>query len=392
MKVYRLPIIDLLAYSKDCILVSETKIVCSQAGKIYGSITGGFLEIIQPRSEIALVRNAVVSPDSDIVLVEDRGTVIGAIWEKSKSPNFHRTLPMDWNLVTRGQHFDGAEHLTVLLHENCFEHKGAAISLLKTHDRHWGHAILEYVPSLIWCIRNEIPGDILINDATDSIIVEIIELLIRKEGDKRQLIRIPGRTFVRVENLYVVPWAAAVSNHAVSAGVLDNLITDWAVEAIDWLRDLLRREFTSPAVYTNLKKIFLSNSSSVRAAINRDDVVKEFERRGYIIIEDARLLKGRPMRLPDKMQIFSGLGHLSGFSGSSYFNLLFTSPRVRGVMIGPSLRAAEFLTASGIFRNAEIEFFPCAELRSDPHSEFYVPMTRLITYLDSISQMDLSRG
>jgi capsular polysaccharide biosynthesis protein len=190
---------------------------------------------------------------------------------------------------------------------------------------------------------------------------------------------------VRVESLYVVPWASTVSNHAVSTGVLDNIVTDWAVESIDWLRDLLRREFVSAEAYKNFRKIFLSNSSSVRTAINRDDVEKEFERRGYTIIEDARLLKGSPMHLSDKMQTFSGLGHLSGFSGSSYFNLLFTSPCVRGVMLGPSLRAAEFLTASGIFRNVEIEFFPCAELRSDPHSEFYVPMRRLIRYLDGIT-------
>jgi hypothetical protein len=47
-----------------------------------------------------------------------------------------------------------------------------------------------------------------------------------------------------------------------------------------------------------------------------------------------------------KNELFNSVALLTGIAGSAFFNSLFTKEEFTGLMIGPSCRAAEFITSA----------------------------------------------
>jgi hypothetical protein len=50
---------------------------------------------------------------------------------------------------------------------------------------------------------------------------------------------VPEHKYLRMEHLRVLPRGSIVSNHANSIGILDNIVSDWAIDSMDWLRGVI---------------------------------------------------------------------------------------------------------------------------------------------------------
>lgn len=383
-----LPLFEVSQYSKETILISKEKIANIPIGGVFDTFIGGTFLTKQAGVAINTLEDVIVSPNSDIIVKVDRMAATGIFWPKADGPNFHRTIPMDWNLVLRGKVIDTDEPIEIFIPEKIDFVKGRFISLLATHDWHWGHSIIEHLPALAWCIRNRIQGDLIISDKTDQTIIEIIHILLNYEAKRgapqRKVLRVPEHKYVMVEHLCVLPRGSIVSNHANSVGILDNIISDWAIDSVDWLRSVISSEISPKKVY-GYKKVFLARPGHIRSALNEDRVIDEVEKRGYMVVRDSRSSNGKLLSLAEKIELFNCVSLLTGIAGSAFFNALFIREEFTGLMIGPSNRAGEFITSARLFSHSRMEFFAAIEASGDPHSDFLVPMGRLTAALDEMN-------
>lgn len=377
-KFDNVPIVDAETFAIEKLTVSEQTCTDVLLNKIWGVSNGGRVSLLHPAACAMTVPNVLLCSSSDLVLPIRNGGIDGVIYEKHKYPGFTKALPLDSNIENRATSlFVERQHLTFSFPMDA-DRVGRVINLISATDFHWGHALVQLIPSLMWCIDNKVEGDVLVSYKIDENILEIIKILVDDEGAGRGIILCGKGRSVFCEEAVLLPPGFYITEHAHVISGTDIIPFSWSVERLNKLSNRLR-EHLGIKDNSGGRKVFMGRGG-YRGAVNADAVIELFRTRGFEIVGDLMEKYGRAPTLKEKAEEYRDVGVLAGFAGSAFLNLILMPEGVRSLVIGSCARALDIGLLP--FGKHSMTYFQSPELSSDVHSSFIVPLRQLARCLD----------
>ncbi|MBE0675033.1 MAG: glycosyltransferase family 61 protein [Bacteroidales bacterium] len=329
-------------------------------------IEGGFVNFFYPKIQVRRYSNAIIHPLSDFIILEK-----GAVWNKSRQPQFTKVIPLDRNLVDSNR-----DRIYVKKPEQIIDLKNA-FSFCGVHSKTWSHFIVQYLPKIeyIQTIVNMIGGNItvVLPKYNDNHVRTIMYTLL-KGVTGILVMEIEDDQSVRCENLFHVEHTAMLSDHASYISPSDIIIPEFALSVI---KDKL---VNNPAIFPNLieaernqyRRLFISRQGP-RNLQNIAQVELFFKEQGFEIVSPDK------MTLEEKRRVFSEASFIVGPHSSGFSNIIFCKPGVKALVLTNFQRVYD-LYLSTLANYFKIEIFAVTGWDSQPsysHSDYYIPLNKI---------------
>lgn len=278
------------------------------APAVFGRAKERVIECAHPAQDIWLVKNGIVSQDSDVVLSE-----YGAWWDKYNDEDFiTRVKPHDINVVG----YD-TKNLYVRHRNNVVHIDGRTLSLVGVFTQVWSHFMFQFLCKLYYAgeaglLDSDIT--ILTYDYKDSNIEELLETYIAKFPHAKRL-RAVVDTEYYCDELICMP-SLSTNNNETKFGLDYGFCSPRNV--IDMLQKYVVKPYVDRVKDRPVKypKIFIGRST-YRVLSNKDEVEQYFREQGFYFIEGANL------SLEEKADLFYHAEEIVGMHCSAWQNLIF---------------------------------------------------------------------
>lgn len=278
------------------------------APAVYGRAKERIIHCTHPSQDILLIKNAIITQDSDLVLTEH-----GAWWDKYNDEDFmSRAKPWDNNVVR----YDSK---VIYIHRRKYtKHiSGRVLSLVGVFSQVWSHFIFQYLGKLYYAgeaglLDNDIV--LLTYDYKDSNIEELINSYIKKFPKVKrlrvafdseylcdELIAIPSLSTNYNETRFDLDYGFCIPNNVID--ILNKYVVSPYIEKVK----------NNPVIHP---KVFIGRSSN-RILSNKEEIEAYFRKEGFYFIEGANLT------LEEKANLFYHAEEIVGMHCSAWQNLIF---------------------------------------------------------------------
>ena len=340
---------------------------------IYRTMADGCLNCFHAAQDILLVKNAIVTNNSNIVI--SNGHVI---WDKSERVYFSKVIPRDNNLLR----YDD-ERVYIRRYANTREIKGRCISMLGTHANIWGHFLVQYLPKLFYADKAEILDNttLLIPHYSDGNIKEMLDMAIAKHKNVSiveaiaeteyfcdELIYMPNTSYISDEANYMMPFEVVIPKD-----IVNMIHQKIAKPIIEKIKD------NTP----KYDKLYLTRDNpSYRATLNIDEVNAWFKEKNFHFIE------GGTLSLEEKADLFYHAKTIAGPYSSAWINTFFCN-KAKGLVLTNIPKSIEsyFLTLA---RPDSITFLHCigADAGITHQSDFRIPISTIEAAYKQLTEED----
>lgn len=287
------------------------------APAVFGRAKERTFEVISPSQDIWLVRDAIVSQDSDVVRCQE-----GAWWDKYNDEDFiTRAKPWDINVVS----FTNKD-IYILPCRDKVNISGTTLSLLGVFENVWSHFVFQFLCKLYYAgeaglLNQEIT--ILMYDYTDPNINEIIDNYINR-FPMAKILRAQANVDYCCEKLLCAPSLSTNYNEtrfSIDYGFVipQNVMIMLMNHLVQPYASMVTIDSTMPT------RLFITRST-YRILSNKEEVEGYFKEKGFCIVEGANL------SMEEKASLFYNATEIVGMHCSAWQNLIFCN-KVRCLMM-----------------------------------------------------------
>lgn len=327
-----------------------------------------------PASSVRSIKNAIISADSDIVLVDnlvslDKGVIeIGdyVLWDKYFSPCFFSMIPRDANC----EKYD-LDTVTIKEYANIVYVRGTCVSLLGTFAHIWAHFILQFVSKLYFAKCADLLDEgttVIIPKYGDSHIIQAIYDYLN--GTNVKIIIAENDTYYCCENLMHIPSAMDLAN---DGHVVLPYYYNYSKENLQGIRDVLIRPYENRYINNgHSDKIYLVRRNVGRTLVNWPEVEQWFLGKGFELVEPHKL------SLEEKVAIFENARIVCGPGSSAFVNIIWCKENTKILtfsnyprLIDPGIGALVRL------KKSKCMYVSGIDINAGPHASYMIPISRI---------------
>jgi capsular polysaccharide biosynthesis protein len=197
----------------------------------------------------------------------------------------------------------------------------------------YAHWMTEVLPRIHLFCRSGAPADIpLIVD--DGLHPNIMHTLREVVGETREIILLPKRQRILVENLSVVSVAGYVPFERRSNRLKDHSHGKFSPATLESLREHLRAGL--PDTASKKTRIMVRRNSGIRKIVNEREIEEFLVKKGFTAVSPENLT------FPEQIDLFSHADVVVGATGAAFANLIFCKPSTKIIIMIPAFKHTSY--------------------------------------------------
>lgn len=323
------------------------------------------VKVFHPRQDILLIPNAQVSSESDIIITDS-----GVVWDKFYTDMFSKGYPCDANYVHHTQ-----DAVWCTKSKKIFKIDGYAISMLGVFSQLWSHFLVQFLPKLFYSEEaGLLKGNnltILLPSYKDKQIAELVNGVLSKYPNV-SIVNVDDKatTSYLCSNLYYIPTASAVTNHAYFESIYDSVIPS---RVLDILQNKIKSTYVSKINECNIEthdKLYFIRRTN-RIPKNIVEIENFFQEKGFYFVDLAKL------SLVEKVKLLYHAKVIAGPASSAWSNVIFCHS-AKAILLNSENRVSDsfskFLMPLG---NVETTVVTGWDYKNSIHTDYYIPVEKI---------------